>query len=128
MTLTQIVPFVFGFAFVGYLFVSLRQGFRLGWRVPALLSAAFFAWSVWAILAEGPLGFWDVHSGGLWKNQVWFDLLFAVGIGWYLILPRARAQGMNVWLWVFALPLSGCIGFLAMLARLLYLEERAEKA
>jgi hypothetical protein len=127
MTLTEIAPLVFALAFVGYMFAALGQGFRLSWRVPAFLSVAFFAWSVWAIVAEGPLGFWDVHAGGLWKNQVWFDLLFAVGIGWYLILPRARAEGMNLRLWVFALPLSGCIGFLAMLARLLYLEERRAK-
>lgn len=127
MTLTQIAPLVFGFAFVGYLFVSLGQGFRLGWRVPALLSAVFFAWTAWAIVAEGPLGFWSVHTANLWGNQVWFDLLFAAAIGWTLILPRARAQGMNVTLWMFALPLSGCIGFLAMLARLLYLEERRAK-
>jgi hypothetical protein len=128
MTLTQVAPIVMGIAFVAYLVASLDQRFRSGWTVPALLSAAFFMWSVWAGVTEGPLGFWDVHSGSLWKNQVWFDLLFAAGIGWCLILPRARAQGMNVWLWVFVLPLSGSIGFLAMLARLLYLEERAQKA
>jgi len=127
MTLTQIAPIVMGIVFVAYLVTSLDHRFRLGWRVPALLSVAFFAWTVWAIVAEGPVGFWDIHTVSLWGNQVWFDLLFAAAIGWTLILPRARAHGMNLTLWMFAVPLSGCIGFLAMLARLLYLEERRAK-
>lgn len=128
MTLTTIAPFVTGFAFVTYLVASLNPRFRLAWQVPAVLSVLFLGWSVWAIVTEGPTGFWPIHTANLWGNQVWFDLLLAAGIGWTLIVPRARAAEMNVALWLPVVPLSGCIGFLAMLARLLYLEERRAKA
>lgn len=98
-----------------------------GWLLPAGLSAAFFAWSLWAVAKEGPLGFWAVHTTSLWGNQVWFDLLLAVSIGWWLALPRLRAAGMNAWGWLLPIVTTGCIGFFAMIARLMYLSEKARQ-
>ena len=46
-----------------------------------------------------------------------------MAIGWYLMLPRARAVGMRPAAWLPLVVLSGCVGFLAMLARLSYLEQ-----
>ena len=46
------------------------------WKLPALMSAAFLAFSVVAVFKEGPVGFWYNHTQNLWGNQVWFDLLF----------------------------------------------------
>lgn len=128
MTLTTTAPFVAGLALVAYLVATLNPRMRLPWQVPAVLSVLFLGWSVWAILAEGPTGFWPIHTANLWGNQVWFDLLLAAGIGWTLMVSRARAAGMNVALWLPVVPLSGSIGLLAMFARLLYLEERRAKA
>ena len=128
MTLTTTAPLVAGLAFVAYLVVSLNPRLRLSWQVPAVVCVLFLGWSVWAVMAEGPTGFWPIHTANLWGNQVWFDLLLAAGVAWTLIVPRARAAGMNVALWLPVVPLSGSIGLLAMLARLLYLEERRAKA
>ena len=97
---------------------------RGAWMVPALLSAAFFVYSAYTIATEGPTGFWPVHTQSAWGNQVWFDLLLAAGTAFSLLLPRMRAAGMNVWLWMVTIPATGSVGLLAALARLFYLEER----
>ena len=61
----------------------------------------------------------------MWGNQIWFDLLLAVGIGWFLIVPQAKAQGMRLLPWGIIVLSTGCIGFTAMVARMLYLRERS---
>ena len=63
------------------------------WWVPAMLSAAFFAYSLWPILTLGPLGFWPEHVSDPWSLQIWFDLLCSIGVGWALLAPRARTAG-----------------------------------
>ena len=93
------------------------------WMIPALFSAALTAWTIPAVIREGPLGFLAAHSQTLWGNQVWFDLLMALTMAWVLILPRAKALGMNLPVWLLSLAL-GSIGFAAMMARLLYLDEK----
>ena len=98
------------------------------WQIPALLAAAFFAYSLWPILTMGPLGFLPEHVRNLWGVQIWFDLLCAIGVGWALVAPRARAAGMVPWPWLALIAATGSIGLLAMLARVLYREERAEAA
>ena len=59
-----------------------------------------------------------------WGNQIWLDLLLAIGIAWFLIPPESKARGMRPWLWLTLIVCSGCVGFLAMLSRLLYLRGR----
>ncbi|MCX5739995.1 MAG: hypothetical protein NTZ61_16160, partial [Proteobacteria bacterium] len=71
------------------------------------------------------LGFWTEHTRNLWGNQIWIDLLSAVGIAWFLIVPQAKALGMRPLPWLVLVACTGCIGFLAMTARLLYLRDRA---
>ncbi|HRK17623.1 MAG TPA: hypothetical protein PK970_01590 [Hyphomicrobiaceae bacterium] len=127
MTLVQTLPWVAGIAVALLLaFLTSRDG-KLGagaWRIPAALSVAFLLWSLYAAFYEGVTGFWPEHTRNLWGNQIWFDLLLAATIGWWLILPRARAVGMQTWGWLVAVLATGSIGFLAMLARVLFLEER----
>ena len=98
------------------------------WQVPALLAAAFFAYSLWPVLTIGPLGFWTEHVRNLWGAQIWFDLLCAIGVGWALLAPRARANGMTPWPWLALIAATGSIGLLAMLARVLYHESVAGDA
>ena len=93
------------------------------WLLPAGLSAAFLVWSLMSVAREGPFGFWAEHTRNLWGNQIWFDLLFAVAIAWSLIVPKAQALGMRVWVWMIFVVTTGCIGLLAMMARYLYLNE-----
>ena len=48
-------------------------------------------------------------------------------IAWYLVLPQARKLGMSLPFWLLLIISTGSIGFLAMLARLLFLQNRAAK-
>ena len=128
MTFFEIAAWVVGLVTVAFLsFITFRKTRTKHvppWIFPASLSALFCGWSVWSIMLEGPTGFWPVHTGSAWGNQVWFDLLFAVAIAWWLILPTARALGMRVRLWLLLVIGTGCIGFLAMLARYCFLLEK----
>jgi hypothetical protein len=63
----------------------------------------------------------------MWGNQIWFDLLLAAGIGWFLIVPQAKVLNMRLSLWLVLIVSTGCIGFLAMVARMLYLREHHGK-
>ena len=92
------------------------------WIFPAALSVAFTIWSLIAVATEGPTGFWPEHVKHFWGNQIWFDLLLAVGVAWFFIAPQARKLGMNLWFWLAFTLCSGSIGLLAMVSRLLYLQ------
>jgi hypothetical protein len=130
MVSTSVLPIVGGVFFVLF---GLSTAFGASikskniWILPALLSLAFFALSVQAVIAEGQMGFWEEHTHSVWGNQIWFDLLFAASIGWLFILPRARAANMNLPVWFLAIASSGNIAFLAMVSRLLYLESHPRK-
>ena len=127
MTLTEILPALAGLAFVIYLVrfaAAYDHSASSNWMLPAVLSLIFLAFSVAAVATEGLFGFWTEHTRTLWGNQVWFDLLLAAGIAWSLILPQARSLGMKSAPWIVAVCLTGCIGLLAMYARVLYLRSR----
>ena len=92
----------------------------------AALSGGFAAYSAVTIASEGVLQVWTNHTQNLWGVQVWWDLLFAVGIAAFLIAPRARAAGMNLLPWIAFVAATASIGLLAMVARLFWLESRTE--
>lgn len=98
------------------------------WIAPALLSAAFLGWSLFTVWSEGLGAVWAEHTRNAWGNQIWFDLLIAIGLGWLTLAPRARALGMRPAVWLLAVLCTGCVGLLAMLARCQFLEARALKA
>ena len=122
-TLLPIAAVVLFFAFAVATIASNGVPMRRGWLVPAALCLVFLVFSLYTVAVEGPLGFWANHSLNLWGNQVWFDLLLAIGIGWFFIVPLGRPLGMRLPIWLLIIISTGCIGFLAMLARLLYLRE-----
>ncbi|MXO50102.1 hypothetical protein GRI42_02140 [Erythrobacter gaetbuli] len=92
----------------------------------AALAAGFAAFTAVTIAREGVLLVWTNHTENLWGVQVWWDLLFAVGIAVFLIAPRARAAGMNLVPWLLFVAATASIGLLAMAARLFWLEARTE--
>lgn len=91
-----------------------------------LLAAGFGAFTAVTIAHEGVLPVWANHTANLWGTQVWWDLLFSVGIALFFIAPRARKMGMNVPLWALLVVLTASIGLLAMIARLFWLERQSE--
>jgi hypothetical protein len=95
------------------------------WLLPAALSLLFLLFSIQAIMTEGLFGFWTEHTRNLWGSQIWLDLLLAVSIGWFLVVPQVKAIGMRPLPWFILIVCTGCIGFSAMMARLLYLQENA---
>lgn len=97
------------------------------WLLPMVLSLLFLLFSVHAIMNEGLFGFWTEHTRNLWGNQIWLDLLLAAGIGWLFMVPQAKAIGMRPLPWFILIVCTGSIGFLAMMARLLYLQENVEQ-
>lgn len=98
------------------------------WILPAILCLLFLGLSLVAIATGDWLGPVPDHTRNFWGNQVWVDLLLAVGIGWFLVVPQAKKAGMSVLPWFILIVLTGCVGFTAMLARLLYLQEKDELA
>ena len=130
MTLLQILPIVLYIATaVTVLAATAGAGAGRGglWRVPALAGAFLAVVSVVTIVAEGPVQFWVNHTTTWAGNQVWFDLLFGVAMAFVLMLPRARAAGMNPWPWAIATLALACLALLPMLARLMWLEERGRR-
>lgn len=125
--MTQILPWIAAALLVAIavtVIVGRGAGGTGSWRSFAVFSAAFFGFTVYAIAREG-LGFWTEHTRNLWGNQIWFDLLLAVGTAWVWVVPRARAQCMHLWGWLVLVLATGCIGLTAMVARMLWLEEQS---
>ena len=120
-------------AAIGYFFFSTYLVTRKGaedadkkqrWLFPAALSLCFFAFSLYAVLTEGMFGFWPEHTRNSWGNQIWIDLLLAVGVGWCFVVPKARALGMRLWPWWLLILCTGSTGLLATVARIFYLDSR----
>lgn len=93
----------------------------------AILSAGFAGFTAITIATEGVLPVLLNHTSNLWGVQVWWDLLFSLGIAYVLSLPRARAQGMNLPLWTALILATASIALLAMCARLFWLERAVAK-
>lgn len=89
----------------------------------AILSAGFAGFTAITIASEGVFPVILNHTSNLWGVQVWWDLLFSLSVGFFFVLPRARAQGMNTGLWTALVLATASIGLLAMAARLFWLEQ-----
>lgn len=127
MNLTAILPAVALAATVALSvgLLSARRPRQGAWILPLVAAVAFAAFSVVTIMQEGPTGFWPNHSEDLWGNQVWIDLLVGIVISWSFLVAEGRRRGMRTLPWLLLIFASGNIGVLAMLARLLFLRERA---
>ena len=97
------------------------------WFLPLAAAVMFFLWSLHALAEGGIRGVWAEHVRNAWGNQIWFDLLMAVGLAWVLLLPRIKRVGMRPLPWLLAVAATGCVGLYLMLARCLFLESRRAK-
>ncbi len=111
------------FAVAAILFIALRPGAPGNAVLAGALTAGFAAFSAVTIATEGVLPVVLNHTANLWGVQVWYDLLFSLSVALFLILPRARAQGMSIAPWVLFILATASIGLLAMCARLFWLEQ-----
>jgi len=127
MTLVEILPIIAAIVIIIVAIMVLRgdgtpeKGL---WIVPAIFCVLFASWTLGAALKEGPVGFWPEHTRNMWGNQIWFDLLISICVGWFLLAPKARDLGMRLPLWIIFIICTGSVGLTAMLARFLYLQER----
>ncbi|WP_448660187.1 hypothetical protein ACPVPU_06670 [Sphingomonas sp. CJ99] len=126
MTLLQIMP-VLAYAILApvILISAVRRSPARPVLAVALTGIAFAAFSAITFLSDGLVQFWLNHTTTLAGNQVWFDLLIAVAMAFFLMVPRARAVGMNPLPWGIAVAATASIALLPMLARLLWLERSA---
>lgn len=120
--LTLIALAAGGLAFLYAVIISVRGNARGYWLIAATVSAAFLAYSVWPITSMGPFGFWTEHVRNAWGVQIWFDLLCAISVSWFFIVPRAKKVGMRPLPWLIPVFALGSIGLLAAVARLFWLE------
>lgn len=130
MSITSLIAIIALFLFVLFTsYVSVRDNnvhIKNIWLFPAILSVLFLAFSAYAAATGGSFGFWTEHTRNLWGNQIWFDLLITASIGWSFVIPQGKALGMRPLPWLFLVAATGSFGWLAMIARLLYLQEKAE--
>jgi hypothetical protein len=127
MTMLQVMPVLAYAACVGTIIaisIGSRVSNRTRWLLPAGLGVIFLLFSLLQISQDGVIQFWTNHTTDLTGNQVWFDLIMAVTIGFYLLAPRARAVGMPLLPWGIAVLATACIALLPMLARVIWLENR----
>ncbi len=122
--IASVVLIVMFFVYLAFGGGALRRG---AWLVPAALCAAFTLFSIYPVVTEGPFGFWPNHSQTFWGNQVWIDLLLALGVACYFIADRAKQLGIRVAPWLLLVLCSGSIGVLAFLSRVLFVQERTPK-
>lgn len=115
------------FATAGILMILVRPGAPGNAVLAGGLSAGFAAFTLVTIATEGFLPVIVNHTTNLWGVQVWWDLLFSLTVAWFLILPRAKAAGMNLPLWTVLILASASIALLAMCARLFWLEQAEGK-
>lgn len=115
-------------AVIAFIVVVMQQRVIGSALLAAVLSATFGGFTIVQLWHEGLVMFWTNHSANLTGVQVWWDLVSAVLVGLFLIIPRARAAGMNVLPWAIFVGLTASIGLLAMVARLFWLEQHKKTA
>lgn len=125
--LTLIPPVVYAVALAVLIWSARAGGTQGSWRLVIALGIGFIGFTLWTLAQDGVIQFWLNHTTNLSGNQVWLDLLIAVTLAFVLLVPRARAQGMQVLPWALAVAATASIALLLMLARLLWLEDQARR-
>lgn len=120
--LTLIALAAGGLALLYTIIISVRGSAQGNWLLAATVSAAFLVYSVWPMTSIAPFGFWTEHVRNAWGIQIWFDLLCAISVAWFFIVPRAKLVGMRPLPWLIPVFALGSIGLLAAVARLFWLE------
>ena len=78
----------------------------------------FSVLSLYAIAQVGYIGIFDYHRHSSAGWQVFADLVIALVLILSWLIPHARANGRNPWIWVAITLATGCIGPLLYLVTL----------
>ncbi|MEO1335701.1 MAG: hypothetical protein AAFV29_08650 [Myxococcota bacterium] len=97
---------------------------KSSWLIAAFASLLFLAYTLWVISVEGFIGLIAAHEANAWALQIFIDLVIALLTGLIMLTPRARRVGINVAPYAVLTVLTGSIGFLALVAHILFLETR----
>lgn len=106
------------------IYLALANPPKASFALAMILLMGFSGFTALTIAHEGVMTVIENHTVNFWGVQVWYDLLLAVGIAVFFIVPRARSAGMNIVPWIILIGLTASIGLLAMIARLFWLEGR----
>lgn len=80
-----------------------------------ILTAAFGAYSLWALAQVGYLGLWQAGFATIGSTQITFDLIVASFLLVGFVARDCKAQGKPWWPWALATLLLGSFGTLAYL-------------
>ncbi|KAL3929224.1 MAG: hypothetical protein SGBAC_012308 [Bacillariaceae sp.] len=128
LTIQQVGPaFMLGGAVLALGYGTFVHKKEPSWKIPSVICAWFWGFSAFTIYQEGVLGVIPNHTSNYWGNQVWYDLLYSVGIFWFALAERAKKLGMPLLPWLVYVLSTASIGGLHMYARVLYLEEQKGK-
>lgn len=131
MTVLQLLPILFFLGTVAAIMVTATASTLSGaraWKIAAAVAVFFIGFTALQLAHDGVLQFWRNHTNDMTGNQVWFDLNAAVALSFYLLVPRARAVGMNVVPWGVAVFTTASVALLPMFARVIWLERARRSA
>lgn len=129
MDYLQILFFlIIGVAAVAALYILVARPTKGSPLIAAILSGLFAGYTAVQINQEGLVQFFTNHSQDMTGIQVWWDLVMCVIIALFFVVPRAQKQNMNILPWALFVLSTASIGLLAMIARLFWLENAAERA
>ncbi|MBT9557137.1 MAG: DUF2834 domain-containing protein [Myxococcales bacterium] len=77
--------------------------------------ALFTAFSLWVTWEHGYLAFLDVPTASPWGLQITLDLVIAVSLFTFWMIPDARRHGIPSWPYLLACVSVGSIGALGYL-------------
>jgi hypothetical protein len=80
-----------------------------------ILTAAFGAYSLWALAQVGFIGLWQGGFANIGSTQITLDLIVASILLMIFVARDCKAQGRPWWPWAVATLLLGSFGTLAYL-------------
>jgi Terpene cyclase DEP1 len=83
---------------------------KLGKAFVILVTVAFAALTLMALLDHGVMGIFQHQFSNLAGWQVWVDLAIALGLILVWLVPDARERQINPWPWVVLTMVAGSFG------------------
>lgn len=88
---------------------------KIGTKLAAVVLVVFAAFTAYPVWKYGYFGFVAVHMQNAWGIQVIVDLVIALSLFLFWMVPDARRRGLPAWPFVIATFALGSIGALGYL-------------